>query len=46
MANPDQRQNHRHLDCDGKQAIYTLRVTVDPSTRGATYAIEQPHGVY
>jgi type II secretory pathway pseudopilin PulG len=37
------------LDCDGKQAIYTLRVTVDPSTRGATYTIEaegQPHGVY
>jgi hypothetical protein len=32
------------LDCDGKQAIYTLRVTIDPSTRGATYTIEPPHG--
>ena len=37
------------LACDGKQAIYTLRVTIDPGTRGATYTIEaegQPHGVY
>ncbi|HEX4452065.1 MAG TPA: hypothetical protein VH143_14400 [Kofleriaceae bacterium] len=34
------------LECDGKQAIYTLRVTIDPSTRGATYTIEPPHGVY
>jgi hypothetical protein len=30
------------LDCDGEPAIYTLRATVDPTTHGAVFAIEQP----
>ena len=35
------------LDCDGVPAIYTLHATVDPTTHGATFEVEQPpSGVY